>query len=686
MPLTTTVLTHAAAVLGYGTFAILLAFRGSRTWLTALLALAAVATAAWATVSILVEWSLLPTWTADLAEPLRDGAWFAIVLAVLYAAGHDEGVWRGLVVTAGCVVFLDSLFSATGVSVGPILGLPFDSRITGIATAITGLMLIENMMRNLSRDQVWGVKLLAIGLGAVLSYQLLAQLPEFLTSVPVDGLSAALPLVFLVVLPLFLTTAVRNPVSALRIHSSRRIVFHTAALIGVGVLLQGAAAAAYYVRNYGGDGATALSIVVAFGCLVAVAVAVTSGSVRSRLNRFINENFFSYKFDYRLEWDKFIRALSAWDDGNMQLRVLRTLAELLDSSGGALWVFRERLHQYVPVAHWSMRSELAPFAPGDPRLAAFLDEKCVFLELSSPKAGPLALAWRELFPTAWLVVPLRYRAELIGIAVVNRPRADRELDWEDENLISLMSLQLAAYLVQEETVEALADARQLQEFSKRFAFIVHDTKNAVGQLSLLVRNVEEYGHDEEFRKDMVMTLRHSVDKLQGLLAQLRGDDNARTSRLSPPQQVNLAAVVTAFVREKRKLGLNVVMSESTESAFAQLSDEKAFLGVLEHLVANAIEAAPQGSPVSLRVATSNGSIRVVIADKGPGMSQEFIAQQLFRPLQTTKGKGFGIGAYQAKEVVRDLGGNIDVHSKVGEGTTVSLSLPIARSHTEVAGA
>ena len=374
--------------LGYAVFALALAARGARTWLSVGFALASAMTAVWAGASISVEWSLLPQWAAKLAEPLRDGAWFTVLLAVLYAAGHNSAVWRGLAATTAIVVLLDVLFSALQLNVGSLLGLPLDSRVTGVATTVIGLILVENVLRNLSRDQVWGIKLLGIGLFAVLAYQLLAQLPEFLTSIPVDGLSTTSPLVFLMVLPLVIATAVRNPVSSLRIHSSRKIVFHTTVLIAVGVLLQGAAAAAYYVRYFGGDNASVLSIVIGFGSLVTIAVAVTSGSVRSRLRIFINENFFSYKFDYRLEWDKFIRALSAWDEGDLPLRVLRTLAELLDSPGGVLWVFRERWGQYVPVAHWSVGSpELPLLAVEDARLEAFRDKQCVYLDLTSPRPG-----------------------------------------------------------------------------------------------------------------------------------------------------------------------------------------------------------------------------------------------------------------------------------------------------------
>jgi putative PEP-CTERM system histidine kinase len=686
MAFTASVLTHAAALVAYTAFAILLIFRGARTWLTAWLALAAVLTAAWAATVVSLEWSLIPEWVPGVARSFRDAAWFTLVLAVLYSAGQSQRVWRGLVLTTAGVLCLDFWLNLTGGKAGVFLGITLDSRASGFAATIIGLILVENMMRNMSRDQFWAIKLLGIGLFAVLGYELCVQLPQFLTNTPEAALATALPLVFVIVLPLFVVTAVRNPVSALRIHSSRQIIFHTTTLICIGVLLQGAAAAAFYVRHFGGDNATVLSIVIGFSSLVAFAVAITSGSVRSRLKIFITENFFSYKFDYRLEWNKFIRALSAWEEGDMPLRVLRTLAELLDSTGGALWVLRERWHQYMPVAHWSLRTELAPVQLDDPCLTAFQARDCAYIELAAAKADASAMLWRERFPAAWLVVPLRYRGALVGFALVNKPRVDRKLDWEDKNLISLVALQLAAYLVQEETVQALADARQLEEFNKRFAFIIHDTKNTIGQLSLLVRNAEQFGHDKEFQKDMVVTLRHSVEKLQGLLAQLRGDPVPKPATVWSGESVDIVELVSSFVRDKRKLGLPLVMSDCAHAIFARLPEQGAFLNVLDHVVTNAIEAAPKGSPVNIGVGILDGSIRVVVADSGPGMTQEFIADQLFRPLRTTKGQGFGIGAYQAREVMHDLGGNIDVRSKIGEGTSVALLLPLFYSDKEVARA
>jgi putative PEP-CTERM system histidine kinase len=668
---------HFAVALAYAAYAAALTVWSTRAPITLLLAIAALATSISGGVTLLSEWSILSPAGGDFARAMRDGSWLAVVLAVLYSAGKDNGVWRWFVAAASSVSILHAVLSVAGQPVGSILGIAVDSRLSGLLMVVVGLTLVDNMMRNVSRDQFWSAKFLGIGLFGILAFQLVLVLPEFLTGIREPVLLAVRPLVYLLALPLFVVSGVRSPSLQLRVHSSRKFVFHSTALIGAGILLQGAAVAAYYVRNYGGDGATVLSIVAGFGAAMAIAITVASAGARSRLKNFISENFYSYKYDYRLEWDKFIRALSAPLDGDAPLRALRTLTETLDSSGGALWLLRERWGQYVPAAKWSFRDDFIPIAPDDPCLEAFGSEQSGYIELaaSDPRAAP----WRRRFASGWLAIPLWHRSMLVGIAVVNAPRAARKLDWEDGKFITLIALQLATYLVQDETAQALADARQMEEFNKRFAFIVHDVKNTIGQLSLLVRNVEKFGDNEEFRKDMAVTLRNSVTKLQELLAQIKGEPGgaAHGAGERVRERVDVNALLTSFVREKSRIGMNIVMPDAAAPLQAGIADEKGLVAVLEHVATNASEAAPEGSPVVLHAAASGAFVRISIADKGPGMTAEFIANELFRPFRTRKRNGFGIGAYQARETIRKLGGDIEVTSKVGEGTVVTLLLPVA---------
>jgi putative PEP-CTERM system histidine kinase len=409
---------------------------------------------------------------------------------------------------------------------------------------------------------------------------------------------------------------------------------------------------------------------------MAVAVALTSGSVRSRIRRFINENFFSLKYDYRLEWEKVIRSLSLNPEQASAERVLRTLCDLLDSHGGALWVHRASWRQFLPAAKLGFSADFVPIPEEDPRLEPFRSDDKAFIDLADAGDGsPAAALWRKDFASSWLVVPLRYRSMVVGLVVLAKTRAPKKLDWEDESLIRLVGLQLGAYLVQEETAQSLADARQLEEFNKRFAFIVHDIKNTIGQLSLLVQNAAQFGHEQEFRDDMVITLRNAVERLQQLLNSLTSVGNENVPGLRPVEVIDLVRFIKEFTKEKGNLGQAVILNTDYQSLDLKLMDVSSLRRVLEHVVTNAAEASRTGEHVEISVTADAKSAQIKVTDHGAGMTEKFINEELFRPMRTTKDGGFGIGAYQARELMRDLGGDILVSSKVGEGTSVTLSLP-----------
>jgi putative PEP-CTERM system histidine kinase len=682
MPLTTAVFAYAICCLAYFVFALVLPLRGSRSPITIAMMLAAAATALWSGVAILAELHRAPLLVRDFALTLQTAAWLGVVLTVLYRQPRNQSVWLGLL--SATLVFTALRFVAqTGLTSGiAIAGIRLDAALTGIALDIVGLMLVENMLRNFGRDEFWSLKFLAIGLTAALGFDLVVTLPQFLTHTPVLGPPNARPLLYLVVvLPLYVLTAVRDPAAQLRIHSSRRIVFHAATLIGAGVVFEGTALAAYFVRTYGGDNGTVLALVLGFSVAVGAVIAAASASIRARVRAFINENFFSYKYDYRVEWTRFIRSLTSLESGAVSLRVLRTLAEVLESPGGVLWSAKDGAHQFVPSAQWSGAPDPEPIDFDRPEIAVFEDEHCAYVELGDRAKGEAFSGWKEKYPDGWIVVPLRYQSDLIAFALINKPRLPRKLDWEDRNLIGLVALQLSAYLVQDDMARALADAEQLHQFNKRFAFVVHDIKNSIGQLDLLLRNAERFGSNPEFRVDMNSTLRNVVDKLQRMLVQLKERDTADNDRL-PARATDISALVKEFVEEKRELGIDVVAASDDLPLEVSVPDPQELLDVLEHVFANAVEAM-QGGPVELKLARRGQRACVDVIDHGPGMSEEFINTELFRPLRSTKNGGLGIGAYQAREIVHGIGGDLEIKSKIGLGTTVTLSLPISARNAKV---
>ena len=673
--------THILACFAYLVFAGLLAARSERSSHARLLLGAVVMTAIWAGCVAAGIWTDLPAWIPRLAETLRDASWYAVVLVLLQSAATSRYALVGLLVPCTLVLALDICFALALLPPVPAFGLVISWTVSRIAVAILGLMLIENLLRNADRDSSWSLKFLGIGLVGIFSFELALRLLELFGREVDSDVLAARPIVVLLALPLFVVAAVRNPRLQLRVHTSRNIVFYTTTFIGAGILLQGAAVAALYVRHFGGSAATIFAVIVGFSLVIGIALALASHSVRSAVRRFIDENFFSYKYDYRIEWSRFIKSISAIEAGNLEIRVIRTLADVLDSTGGALWLFREDRQEFAPASKWAFQYELPSLAGSDPAVAPFADPERVYLDLvTTEEHGEAERLWLDRFPDAWLIVPLRYRQAAIGLIALNRPRVVRKLDWEDGNLIQLISLQLGAYLVQEEMARTLADARQLSEFNKRFAFIIHDVKNVAGQLGLLVQNAETFGDNEEFRQDLILTVRNAVDKLRLLLSQLSNPAAmapAAEPLSAPPGACDLVPVLKEFVEEKRRLKIDISLGAETGPLVSAIHDVAGFRSVLDHLVDNALEAAGPAKPIQLRVARAAGKIRVGIQDFGPGMSADFIRDRLFKPLSSTKGSGFGIGTYQAREIMRQLGGSIDVDSVPGEGTTMILTLPPA---------
>jgi len=246
------------------------------------------------------------------------------------------------------------------------------------------------------------------------------------------------------------------------------------------------------------------------------------------------------------------------------------------------------------------------------------------------------------------------------------------LDWEDRNLISLVTMQLALYLVHEQISQELADSQQLIEFNNRVAFALHDLKNTIGQLNLVLHNAARFGDDARFRADMMTTIHQSVDNLQRLMGRLRSEpapDVAPTSK----DRVDICGVIERCANRKSASG--VAFGSPGGPIYVEIGKPEEFEGALEHVVSNALEASPAGGKVRLSVDEANGRVRVRVEDDGAGMNSEFIAHELFRPLRTTKKKGLGIGAYQARAIMRGLGGDMEVQSSPGQGTTVSLYLP-----------
>jgi putative PEP-CTERM system histidine kinase len=202
---------------------------------------------------------------------------------------------------------------------------------------------------------------------------------------------------------------------------------------------------------------------------------------------------------------------------------------------------------------------------------------------------------------------------------------------------------------------------------------MHDLKNLIAQLSLVVTNAARHKHNPRFMEDTVTTVENSVEKMSRLLAHIRsGGSHAGEAR-----DVDVCEMLWDVV-DTMSSGLPVPRLDCQATGVRVRCNLDRFAAVVGHVIRNAQDATPDDGQLMVRLFKQNERAVVEVQDTGEGMDQAFIQEQLFRPFVSTKGAtGMGIGAYETREFIRGLGGEVEVFSRPGEGTTFRMSVPIS---------
>jgi putative PEP-CTERM system histidine kinase len=677
-------LSYAAAAAAYFFFSglLLTSWRGRLHGMV--LAIACLISALWAaTVAYQAAVGHPASLLTDILEILRNAGWTAFLVILLgpfrlTEASSPPRFRPAVVAVAGfyLLLFLATLYSHGGFG-SPFLGtIGFMASIVGRgAMAVIGMILVEQLYRNTPAKQRWGIKFACLGIGGVFAYDFYLYSDAMLFRQVSPEIWTARGIVNALIVPLVAVSAARNPQWSLEISVSRRILFHSAALLGAGVYLLVMAVAGYYIRFFGGNWGTVLQVVFLFGAVALLLVVLFSGTLRSWLKVFISKHFFSYNYDYREEWLRFIRTLSEGGHG-LGARAIQAIAELVESPGGALWISRET-GGCEPVVHWNM-----PLAggvePANSPFCRFLENQQWVIDLQECATDPEKYAaiampeWLRAIPKAWLVVPLIQHGGLFGFVVLAQPRSRIRLNWEINDLLKIAGRQAASYLAQQEAANALLVARQFESFNRMSTFVVHDLKNLVCQLSLLLPNAEKHKNNPEFQKDMIDTVDFSVQKMKRLLLKLSsGTSDEKPAPLAIENLLQQAVAAKSAAAPKPVL-------EILDSGLVAFANWARLERVIGHLIQNAIEATPRDGQVMVHLAGQNDSAIIEVKDSGHGMSEEFIRERLFKPFESTKPAGMGIGVFESREYIRELGGQLEVASSQPGGTTFRVILPLYR--------
>jgi putative PEP-CTERM system histidine kinase len=508
------------------------------------------------------------------------------------------------------------------------------------------------------------------------AYDLHLYTVAYLTKGPVDDLFAMRGAIVAALSPLFAIASHRN--AQWKMQLSRAATFQSLSIFAIFAYLILMMSATQALELIGGEWVRIGQIALVFVMTLAALIFLPSGKARAWLRVVLAKHFFEHRYDYREEWLRFTRTVGTAGEDAAPLgeRIVKALADIAGSPGGLL-LLTDAQYRLTPGARWNWHYEVGHSGPADGEFVRFIEATSHVVDFESIGAGiPTAAGelvavpeWLAGGDIAWAGVPLLHSDQLVGLVLLEHPLLRRPLDWEDFDLFRTAGIQAASYLAEARSQEALANAQRFDEFNRRFAFIMHDIKNLVSQLSLVARNAERHADNPEFRADMIATLQSSVKKMNDLLARLNRGNKADAE---PLRATPLQPILAAITEVKQRVHPVQLFGQG---GVAVVADPTRLEQALTHLVQNAIDASRPMEPVRICFEQQGPEVTIDVIDSGAGMSADFIRTRLFQPFASTKDGGFGIGAFEARTLIAAMGGRIDVESREGVGSRFTVHLP-----------
>ena len=620
----------------------------------------------------------------------RSLAW--IILLYEMSAGvrsHGSSGLRLVFGAVALVVGLSLILSLVSLAVPPD-NADFDrllvaSRLLRITLSAGALVLVHNIYGQAAADSRIRIRGPMLGLTLMFGYDLNLATVAYLGSQDGGDLYRLRGVFLALTAPFFTSTG--GTKDSLKIKLSRAATFQSLSLFAICCYLAIMAVLASAVRSPRWDLATAASAVLFLLLVAAAAMLVLSERARGWIKVKLSKHLFEHRYDYRAEWLRFTETLgrSGPEAAPLGDRIVNAFAAVVDSPGGLLLV-NDAGGTIAPAAAWNWPGAHPP--AGHPEAdASFwtdVESRSRIIEFEALRHGwgdvldrSLAVpTWMLEDPCVWAGIPLVHNNRLVGIVLLAAPDYRRPLDWEDFDLLRTAGHQAASSLAEAHGQEALSNAQRFEEFNRRFAFILHDVKNLVSQLSLLARNAERHADNPEFRADMIATLKSSVGKMNDLLARLSPHTGARVS--STASQPLRPLLIEAIAGKRRDHEVRLI----GDSNLPVEVDAAAFEQAIGHLLQNAIEASSAHDPVTVRVADRGDTVAISLIDKGCGMDVDFVRNRLFQPFSSTKQGGFGVGAFEARSLLVAMGGRVSVDSRPGKGTTFTIILPASQPRTQ----
>jgi putative PEP-CTERM system histidine kinase len=545
--------------------------------------------------------------------------------------------------------------------------------------ALEVLVLLEVIYRQAGENR-WALKPLILYLAVISVFEFVTFANALMVEQIHINYIAARGYIYSAMIP-FLILAIRRVENwGVEIYISRDIVMHSTLLMVAGGYLFVMAMLGYAVKYLGGEWGATIQVVLIALSLALLATLFLSMSFRTKIKVFITKHFFANQFDYRHEWLKLTHCLNTKEsDENVYATALRGLTQAIDYQTGCFIQVKNGELKVVaniekPNLNEDEQSVLLEFSE-------FFKTKNWIVDIEELRTQPYV--YEELKVnhgllngvSFQLVVPIYDDEEFWGMVVMQgSDNTSKKLNWELRDYLTAVNAQISNFLFHHKAAQELAENAQFAAFTRMSAFIVHDLKNVLAQIDLILSNAEQHKDNPEFIADTFETLQHTKARMDKMLHQLT-EKNA--SQDGSDSLVSLSECIKQVVEQRCASYLpapSVLVSSETQVVL----DKDKLSNVIYHLVSNAQQATSDDGKVDIGIELSIDEryMLINIVDTGCGMSEDFIRTRLFKPFDTTKGNaGMGIGAFDAKAYLEKIGGQLLVQSKQQQGTTFTLRIP-----------
>jgi putative PEP-CTERM system histidine kinase len=459
--------------------------------------------------------------------------------------------------------------------------------------------------------------------------------------------------------------------NGVKVYVSRQMAYRSAVMLVVGVYLVGLGLTGEGMKHFGDGFQRAMLIALVFVSGLGLVVILLSETVRRKFRVFIHKNFYQNKYDYRNQWLQFTDRLAASHSGDELLRsIVMGFCDTFGMGCGALYLLDHERQTYRQAAEIAIESDPVTFREGDTVISCIAGGSWVAdLRAEHPEIGDND---QKAFFRAYgasFIIPLVMKEAVDGFIILGRPvNREETYNYEDFDLMKTLARQAASALLNLRLSDQLARSREMEAIGKVSAFVMHDLKNLVSAMSLMLENAREFMDVPEFQKDMLLSLGTTVTKMNVLISRLKHLPEKDALQRSPVDLLQLAYDTAALVRggKLQVTGIPIIAEV----------DREEFQKVALNLMLNAIEASGGEQSVTVEVGRAKTPF-FRVTDEGCGIPEAYLRNDLFSPFKSTKKKGLGIGLYQCKQIVEAHGGKIEVMSQLNQGSAFTVWLPTA---------